>query len=74
MARLPISRAALSSRLTMLCEAGVLTRNPPDAKRAAYLLTEAGEALGPTFGAMSEWSGTHLFKKGEEPRNWSGMD
>ncbi|NJS15823.1 MAG: helix-turn-helix transcriptional regulator, partial [Sphingopyxis sp.] len=39
--RLDISRAALASRLGWMVDAGVLERVPPDAKRAAYRLTEA---------------------------------
>ncbi|MEO9461928.1 MAG: helix-turn-helix domain-containing protein [Marinomonas sp.] len=67
MARLPISRAALASRLAMMTEAGLLQRDPPDAKRANYKLTEAGQALKPTYDAMKAWSGQHLFEEGDAP-------
>ncbi len=60
MARLPISRAALSSRLQLLVAAGVLDRDPPGAKRAAYCLTPAGEALRPTLEAIKAWGDTWL--------------
>ena len=53
--RLDISRAALTSRLGWMVDAGVLERVPPDAKRAAYRLTDAGRALGPTYAAMKAW-------------------
>ncbi len=67
MARLPISRAALSSRLGMMAEAGLMRRDPPEAKRAQYVLTDAGQALKPTFDAMKNWSGRHLFEGNETP-------
>ena len=70
MERLPISRAALTSRLAMLLEAGLLERNPPDAKRASYSLTAAGRALQPLYEEMARWSATHLFE-GAAPRDWS---
>ena len=70
MSRLPISRAALSSRLAMMAEAGLLKRDPPDTKRADYVLTKAGEDLRPAYAAISEWSGQHLFGEGEKPRKW----
>lgn len=53
--RLGISRAALTSRLGWMVEAGVLERVPPDSKRAAYRLTAAGQALRPTYDAMRAW-------------------
>ena len=68
--RLPISRAALTSRLAMLTEAGLLARDPPDARRAAYRLTDAGRALQPAFLAIGEWAGDHLFEPGEALRVW----
>lgn len=70
MTRLPISRAALSSRLTMMVEAGLMERYPPDAKRARYALTQSGQALAPVYAAITEWSGEHLFAEGEQPRKW----
>lgn len=71
MGRLPISRAALSSRLAMMVEAGLLRRDPPEAKRACYRLTEAGRDLVPLFEEMGRWSGRHLFD-GEPARQWPG--
>ncbi len=68
--RLPISRAALSSRLAIMIEAGLLFRDPPDAKRAAYTLTEAGRALGPSLDAIGKWAAEHLFDAGDPPRDW----
>ena len=53
--RLDISRAALTSRLGWMVDAGVLERVPPGAKRAAYRLTDAGRALGPTYMAIKAW-------------------
>ncbi len=69
--RLPISRAALTSRLALLCEAGLLERDPPDAKRARYVLTQAGKDLQPVYVALGAWASDHLFA-GDEPRkDWS---
>jgi DNA-binding HxlR family transcriptional regulator len=53
--RLAISRAALTSRLGWMVDAGVLERVPPEARRAAYRLTEAGHALQPTYQAIRAW-------------------
>jgi DNA-binding HxlR family transcriptional regulator len=53
--RLDISRAALTSRLGWMVDAGVLERVPPDAKRAAYRLTDSGRALAPTYAAIKAW-------------------
>ena len=73
MTRLPISRAALASRLQMLVEAGVLERVPPDARRANYRLTEAGRALRPTLDAIKAW-GEAWLPRGEDgnspPAHW----
>jgi len=74
MSRLPISRAALSSRLTMMVEAGLLMRDPPGAKRASYRLTEAGTALGPSLDAIAQWGAAHLFDGNEAPRDWQEQD
>jgi DNA-binding HxlR family transcriptional regulator len=74
MTRLPISRAALSSRLAMMSDAGLLVRDPPDAKRAAYRLTDKGQALEPTYRAIDEWSSEHLFDADEKPRDWRVPD
>ncbi|WP_336985376.1 helix-turn-helix domain-containing protein [Altererythrobacter aquiaggeris] len=65
MGRLPISRAALSSRLAMLVEAGVLERDPPTGSRARYNLTPAGDELRPMFTEMWRWGKKHLFRPGE---------
>lgn len=70
MTRLPISRAALSSRLTMMGDAGLLVRDPPDAKRAAYRLTDKGLALRATYRAINAWSTEYLFDADEKPRAW----
>lgn len=53
--RLDISRAALTSRLGWMVDAGVLERVPPDARRAVYRLTDAGHALAPTYAAIKAW-------------------
>ena len=68
--RLGINRAALTSRLAILLEAGLLSRDPPTGKRARYALTDAGRALVPLFREMEEWSGEHLFAEGEARRRW----
>lgn len=67
MERLPISRAALTSRLKMLVDAGIMERNPPAGKRAVYTLTEAGEDLFPTLTALRQWADRWLFEKGHKP-------
>jgi DNA-binding HxlR family transcriptional regulator len=54
--RLEINRAALTSRLAWLVEAGLLVREPADARRGRYVLTESGRALGPTYVSMGEWA------------------
>ena len=66
MARLDISRAALSSRLGWLVDAGILTREPADARRAAYHLTPAGRALQPTYDAIKAWGETWLPRPGTD--------
>jgi DNA-binding HxlR family transcriptional regulator len=55
MIRLPISRSALASRLQLLVAAGVLERDPPDGRRAAYRLTQSGHALRPAYDAIKSW-------------------
>lgn len=67
MARLPISRAALTSRLQLLVAAGVLDREPPSGKRAAYRLTDAGLALKPTYDAIKAWGEDWLPRPDAEP-------
>lgn len=56
-----INRAALTTRLTALVEHGILERDPPDARRAAYRLTPAGHELAPVLSAMRDWAGKWLF-------------
>lgn len=70
MARLPISRAALASRLTMLMDAELVTRDPPDSKRADYRLTQAALDLEPVYAAIGQWSATHLFSASDKPGGW----
>lgn len=59
-ARLDISRAALTSRLGWMVDAGVLERIPPQSKRAIYRLTDAGRALEPTYAAIKAWGETWM--------------
>lgn len=68
--RLPISRAALTSRLAMLIDAGLMQRHPPDAKRASYRLTTAGNELQPLYQEIARWSARHLFD-GAAPGDWN---
>ncbi|MEL6877488.1 MAG: helix-turn-helix domain-containing protein [Pseudomonadota bacterium] len=68
--RLGINRAALTSRLAILQEAGLITRDPPSGKRARYLLTDSARALAPLYGEMAKWSAEHLFADGEAPMRW----
>lgn len=58
--RLDISRAALSSRLVLLVEAGLLSREPPGSKRAVYRLTPAGEGLREIYRDLAAWGTQHL--------------
>lgn len=67
---LGINRAALTSRLTMLQDAGLLTRDPPEGKRARYVMTERAKALLPVYREMAIWGGEHLFDEGEERTRW----
>jgi DNA-binding HxlR family transcriptional regulator len=68
--RLRINRAALTSRLAILQEAGMLRRDPPEGKRARYVLTDKARALVPTFTELAGWSSDHLFAEGERPDRW----
>jgi DNA-binding HxlR family transcriptional regulator len=68
--RLGINRAALTSRLAILQEAGLLRRDPPEGKRARYLLTEKARALVPVFEQMAGWSSAHLFGPDEPAPQW----
>ena len=65
--RLRISRAALTSRLKLLTEAGIMHRDPPEGKRADYRLTESGRDLFTTITAMRQWGDRWLFEDGHEP-------
>lgn len=67
---LGINRAALSSRLKMMQEAGLLVREPPEGKRARYGMTERAKALMPVYREMAIWGGAHLFEEGERRGNW----
>ncbi len=57
------SKHALSSRLEMLTEAGILAsrpyREPGERERHEYVLTDAGRSLGPVLLAMLDWGQTH---------------
>jgi DNA-binding HxlR family transcriptional regulator len=68
--RLDINRAALTSRLAILQEAGLMRRDPPEGKRARYILTDKGRALVPMFEQMAGWSTAHLFAEGEQVPQW----
>ncbi len=65
--RLRISRAALTSRLKLLADAGVIHRDPPKGKRADYRLTDAGKDLFTTITALRQWGDRWLFEDGHEP-------
>jgi len=69
-ARLGINRAALTSRLAILQEAGLMVREPPQGKRARYLLTDKARALVPLYQQLGDWSAAHLFAEGERPGHW----
>lgn len=68
--RLGINRAALTSRLAILQEAGLMLREPPEGKRARYILTDRARALVPLYGEMAGWSAAHLFAEGETAPVW----
>lgn len=68
--RLAINRAALTSRLTMLQDAGLMRRDPPEGKRARYMLTDSAMALVPMFREMAAWGSQYLFDAGEEHGQW----
>ncbi|MCL9999711.1 MAG: helix-turn-helix transcriptional regulator [Erythrobacter sp.] len=69
-ARLGINRAALTSRLAILQEAGLLRRDPPEGKRARYVLTDKARALAGLFTEMAGWSAAHLYAEGEAAPAW----
>ncbi len=71
---LGINRAALSSRLQMMQDAGLLTREPPEGKRARYLLTESARALVPVYREIAIWGGENLFAEGEPRTQWPGPE
>lgn len=71
--RLSINRAALTSRLQILQDAGLIERDPPTGKRARYALTDSGRDLVPLFGEMAKWSGEHLFAQDERPDDWGAF-
>lgn len=68
--RLGINRAALTSRLSILQEAGLMTREPPSGKRADYQLTDSARALVPVYREMAQWGGNHLFADNEKSTQW----
>ena len=68
--RLGINRAALTSRLAILQVAGLMRRDPPDGKRARYILSDKAHALVPMFEQMAGWSSAHLFAEGEPVPKW----
>ncbi|MEO0418439.1 MAG: helix-turn-helix domain-containing protein [Pseudomonadota bacterium] len=68
--RMGINRAALTSRLEILQEAGLMRRDPPEGKRARYVLTESGLALVPLYKEMADWGAAHLYEEGEPRGQW----
>jgi DNA-binding HxlR family transcriptional regulator len=72
--RLGINRAALTSRLAIMQEAGLIRRDPPEGKRARYILTDKACALEPLFGELADWGAAHLFADGETPPQWPRSD
>ncbi len=68
--RLGINRAALTSRLAILLDAGLLEREPPEGKRARYVLTDSAQALIPLYREMAEWGSEHLFEPDEARGAW----
>lgn len=67
---LAINRAALTSRLVILQDAGLMVRDPPEGKRARYCLTESAHALVPVYAEVARWSAAHLYGEGETVRAW----
>jgi len=68
--RTGINRAALTSRLDILQQAGLMRREPPEGKRARYVLTPSGEALVPVYREMAQWGAEHLYEEGEARGQW----
>jgi len=60
-----INRAALTSRLQMLVDGGIMERDPPEGRRAEYRLTAAGRDLAPTITSMGQWGYRWLFEESE---------
>lgn len=62
--RVGVTKAAMSTRLAELVEAGLLTkrpyREPGQRSRDEYVLTPAGVDFMPVVWAMFEWGRTHL--------------
>jgi DNA-binding HxlR family transcriptional regulator len=73
-ARLGISRAVLSDRLSELVEHGILDRVPYQERpvRHEYVITERGEALWPAIAALWQW-GSALTPEGS-PRRFRHAD
>ncbi len=69
--RLAINRAALTSRLDILREAGLIVREPPEGKRARYVLTQAALDMEPLYREMAAWGSRHLFDRHETRGHWS---
>jgi len=67
---LDINRAALTSRLVILQDAGLLVRDPPEGKRARYCLTESAHALVPVYNEIARWSSAHLYAENDPPPVW----
>ena len=61
---------ALTSRLAILQDAGLMVRDPPEGKRARYCLTESAHALGPVYNEVARWSIAHLYAEGETTPGW----
>ena len=68
--RMGINRAALTSRLDILIEAGLIVREPPSGKRARYILTDKAYGLAPLFREMAVWGSDNLFEDGEPRGQW----
>ena len=68
--RMGINRAALTSRLDILIEAGLIVREPPTGKRARYILSDRAYSLTPVFREMALWGSDNLFEDGEPRGQW----
>ncbi|MEO7234732.1 MAG: helix-turn-helix domain-containing protein [Lapillicoccus sp.] len=66
-ARLDISKAVLTRRLTDLCDAGLLERHSGP-ERAGYGLTPLGRSLWPVLFTLLEWGEAHLAPDGPRRR------